>query len=164
VAEEDQVERTRQAIRLMDATLQAQLRSVRLLAGDDDLVEVMWADSGLLAEYDERHADEPEVSTLKGGSCCFSSRRLYFPNAKIFADLEWVWRADSSEKTLSVALSHVIAGKRPANQLAASDVSDTERTNRRRGLVWVRGDDLQLWRLPRSRIIKVTNRSPPANS
>jgi hypothetical protein len=91
--------------RLAGAALQGHLRRFRLLAGDDEIAEVLWAESGFLTVYGENHTDEPEVSPLDKGCCCFSSRRLYFPNAKLFADLEWVWRVDGSAKTMAVVYS-----------------------------------------------------------
>jgi hypothetical protein len=99
--DEDRVE----FARLAGVALQEHLRKSRLLAADDEIVEVLWAQSGFLTVYGENHQDEPEVSPLKAGCCCFSSRRLYFPNAKLYADLEWVWRAGGSAKTLSAVYS-----------------------------------------------------------
>jgi hypothetical protein len=86
--------------------METRLRELGLLDPDDDIREVVCAEGAVVFAYDGDHAAEPRVMTLdRGCSSCFSSRRLYFPNANAITGLERVWRVECLEKTLSVVFS-----------------------------------------------------------
>jgi hypothetical protein len=106
VPDEDKADLARQAKLRADAKLQTRLRELGLLDPDDDIVEVICTPSALLIAYDAGQAAERRVGALDRGCCCaLSSRRLYFPHAKMIIGLERVWRAEYWEKDLSVVFS-----------------------------------------------------------
>jgi hypothetical protein len=90
----------------------------------------LWAESGAISA-DDGHSLEPVVRDLGSGICCFSSRRLYFPNARVLADLEWVWRVDGTGKELTVvfsALQKLITIRMVPDGMAASRLADFVRS------------------------------------
>jgi hypothetical protein len=93
VHEEDEEGLVRSAKRRADARLEAGLRALGLLDPDDDIAEAICGPRAVLIAYRRNPAAEPQASALDRGCCCaFSSRRLYFPHAKLVIGLEWLWR------------------------------------------------------------------------
>jgi hypothetical protein len=106
VHNEDEAEPARQAKRRADAKLEARLRTLGLLDPDDDIVEAVCAPRAILIAYEADPAAECKVSALERGCCCcFSSRRVYFPHAKVIIGLERVWQVESWGTDLSVVFS-----------------------------------------------------------
>jgi hypothetical protein len=105
VQNEDAAEQAREK-RQADAKVEARLRTLGLLDPDDDLVEAVCAPQAVLIAYDVDPDTERKVTPLDRGCCgCFSSRRLYFLNARVIIGLERVWWAECWGTNLAIVFS-----------------------------------------------------------